>query len=185
MSQSGFVLRIAPGGQDKLPEALTSGQLIIGWAKADGLLDSTLTWEAFREIVRQAYYADHPTLRTAGAAAGHLWRFIREMKPGDLVVVPYGADFFVTEVSGPAAYDSAKIDEDSAYRRPARWLNGGRPISRQLARSALLSRIGRSYVTPWSTRWAVEPPFKPCVPISGTRLTDEVSARGMRGTPGY
>lgn len=141
MSQSGFVLRIAPGGQDKVPEALASGQLIIGWAEADGLLDSTLTWEGFREIVRQAYHADQPTLRKAGAAAGHLWRFIREMKPGDLVVVPYGSDFLVAEVSGPATYDPAKIDDDSAYRRAAQWLNGGKLISRQLARSALLSRM--------------------------------------------
>jgi len=141
MSQSGFVLRIAPGRQDKVPGALASGQLIIGWADAEGLLDSTLTWEGFREIVRQAYYADHPTLRKAGAAAGHLWRFIREMKPDDLVEVPYGADFYVAEVSGPGTYDAAKIDDDSAYRRAATWLNGGKSIPRQLARSALLSRM--------------------------------------------
>jgi restriction endonuclease Mrr len=63
------------------------------------------------------------------------------MKPGDLVVVPHGPDFFVTEVSGPATYDRTKIDDDTAYRRPARWLNGGNPIPRQIARSALLSRM--------------------------------------------
>lgn len=141
MSQSGFILRIAPGGEDKVPEALRSGELIIGWAKADGLLDSNLCWESFRDIVRRAYYADQPDLRRAGGAAGHLWRFIREMKPGDLVVVPYGADFFVAEVSGPATYNRAKVNDDSAYRRAVRWLNGGKPISRQLARSALVSRM--------------------------------------------
>jgi predicted Mrr-cat superfamily restriction endonuclease len=139
MSQSGFVLRIAPGGEDKVPEALAAGQLIIGWAEAEGLLDPALTWEQFREIVRNAYYSDHPTLRKAGGAAGHLWRFIREMKPGDLVVVPYGGEFFVAEVSGPATYYAAKVEEDSAYRRAVRWSNGKKPISRQLARSALLS----------------------------------------------
>lgn len=141
MSQSAFILRIAPGGEDKVPEALRSGELIIGWAEADGLLDSNLCWESFRDIVRRAYYADQPDLRRAGGAAGHLWRFIREMKPGDLVVVPYGADFFVAEVSGPATYNRAKVNDDSAYRRAVRWLNGGKPISRQLARSALVSRM--------------------------------------------
>lgn len=124
-----------------VPEALRSGQLIIGWAEAEGLLDSNLSWENFRDIVRRAYYADQPDLRKAGSAAGHLWRFIREMKPGDLVVVPYGAEFFVAEVSGPATYDRAKVQDDSAYRRAAQWLNEGRPISRQLARSALVSRM--------------------------------------------
>lgn len=141
MNQSGFVLRIAPGGTDTVPEALRLGQLIIGWAEAEGLLDSNLSWEGFRDIVRRAYYADQPDLRKAGSAAGHLWRFIREMKPGDLVVVPYGAEFFVAEVSGPATYDRAKVQDDSAYRRAAQWLNEGRPISRQLARSALVSRM--------------------------------------------
>jgi len=141
VSQSGFVLRIAPGGEDKVPEALRSGELIIGWAEAGGLLDSNLSWESFRDIVRRAYYADQPDLRRAGGAAGHLWRFIREMKPGDLIVVPYGAEFFVAEVSGPATDDRAKVNDDSAYRRAVRWLNGGKPISRQLARSALVSRM--------------------------------------------
>lgn len=141
MSQSGFVLRIAPGDEDKVPEALRSGELIIGWAEANGLLDSNLSWESFRDIVRRAYYADQPDLRRAGGAAGHLWRFIRVMKPGDLVVVPNGSSFFVAEVAGPATYNPAKVNDDSAYRRAVRWLNGGKPISRQLARSALVSRM--------------------------------------------
>ena len=124
-----------------MQEALAAGQLIIGWANAAGLLEPALTWEQFREIVRRAYYADHPNLRTAGAAAGHLWRFIRDMKPHDLVLVPHGSEFFVAEISGPATYDAAKVDDDSAYRRSVRWLNGARPIPRLLARSALLSRM--------------------------------------------
>jgi predicted Mrr-cat superfamily restriction endonuclease len=70
-----------------------------------------------------------------------MWRFIREMKNGDLVVVPYGADFLVAEVTGPAMYDSSKVKDDSAYRRPVRWLNNKRSIPRRLARSALLSRM--------------------------------------------
>jgi predicted Mrr-cat superfamily restriction endonuclease len=140
-NQAAFVLRIAPGGQDKLPEALSTDQVIIGWARAEGLLDPTLTWEKFRDIVRAAYYSDEPSLRRAGAAGGHMWRFIRNMKPGDLVVVPYAAEFFVAEIAGPATYDQTKIEADSAYRRSVRWLNGKKPISRQLARAALLSRM--------------------------------------------
>lgn len=124
-----------------MSEALASAQLIIGWAEARGLTDTNLKWVDFREIVRRTYYADEATLRRAGAAAGHLWRFIRDMKAGDLVVVPYGSNFFVAEVAGPATYDSAKVADDSAYRRAVRWLNGAKPIARQLARSALLSRM--------------------------------------------
>jgi len=108
MSQSAFVLRMAPGYVDRMSEALDTNELIVGWAQAEGLLDPNLRWEEFRDIIRRYYYAEDQNLRRAGNAAGHLWRFIREMKPGDLVVVPYGAGFYVAEVCGPATHDPSK-----------------------------------------------------------------------------
>jgi predicted Mrr-cat superfamily restriction endonuclease len=141
MNQSAYVLRIAPGGIDKVPDALATDQIIIGWSQADGLLDESLAWEQFRQIIRDTYYSDEITLRKAGAAAGHMSRFIREMKVGDLVVVPHGPDFYVAEVVGSAVYLPAHKDDDTAYRRPVKWLNDKKPITRKLARSALLSRL--------------------------------------------
>jgi predicted Mrr-cat superfamily restriction endonuclease len=141
MSQSAFVFRIAPSGNDRVPEALERDQLIIGWANAQGLLDETLEWEAFREIVYGVYHAGEANYRRAGAAAGHIWRFVRGMQPGDLVVVPYWADFYVAEIIGVATYDPALAPEDSSYRRKVRWLNGKKPIPRRLATSALISRM--------------------------------------------
>ncbi|MGA2659469.1 MAG: restriction endonuclease [Verrucomicrobiota bacterium] len=138
--QSAFVLRIAPSG-DKVPEALREDQIIIGWACAEGLLAPELEWGKFRAILEKAYYSDEPTHQKAGAAAGNMWRFIREMKSDDLVVVPYGGQFYVAKITGPATYDSAKVEDDSAYRRPVKWLNEKKPISRQMARSALISRM--------------------------------------------
>lgn len=139
--QSAFVLRIAPSGIDKVPEALRDDQIIIGWALAEGLLNPILNWEQFREILRGTYYATEPTLHKAGAAGGNMWRFIREMKPRDLVVVPYWSEFYVAEVTGPATHDPQKVDDDTAYRRVVKWLNSKKPISRQLAKSALISRM--------------------------------------------
>lgn len=141
MSQAAFVLRIAPSGIDKVDEAISTNQLIIGWADAEGLLNLNLTWEQFREIIRTQYHADEANLRRAGAAAGHMWRFIRDMKPGDLIVVPHWANFLVAEVTGPAIYDVSKVADDSAYRRPVRWLTNKNGITRRLARSALQSRM--------------------------------------------
>ena len=68
-------------------------------------------------------------------------RFIRDMKPGDLVVVPRPAEFLVAEITGPATYDASKVREDSAYRRRVRWLNGKKPIPRHMARAALIARM--------------------------------------------
>lgn len=139
--QSAFVLRIAPGGIDKVPEALHENQIIIGWAYAEGLLNPKLDWGQFREILNKAYYSEEPTLRKAGAAAGNMWRFIWGMKADDLVVVPYGREFYVAKIIGPATYDAAKAEDDTSYRRSVEWLNNKKPISRQIARSALISRM--------------------------------------------
>lgn len=141
MNQQAFVLRIAPGGIDRVSEALPENQIIIGWAEADGLLEPSLSWEQFREIIRSVYYADEETLRKAGAASGHMWRFVREMNVGDLVVVPYGSEFFVAEIKGPATYNPAKVADDTAYRRSVKWLNDKKPIRRDVAKSALISRM--------------------------------------------
>lgn len=141
MNQKAFVLRIAPSNIDRVPEALSENQIIIGWAKADGLLELSLSWEQFREIIRSVYYDDEETLRKAGAASGHMWRFVREMNVGDLVVVPYGSEFFVTKIEGPATYNPAKVADDTAYRRTVQWLNDKKPIRRDVAKSALISRM--------------------------------------------
>lgn len=136
-----FILRIAPSEIDRLPVALNNDQIIIGWAYAEGLLDPTLDWEHFREIVRAAYYSEEPNLRRAGAAAGQMWCFIRDMKVGDLVVVPHWSDFFVAKITGPAFFDATKKEDDTAYRRPVTWLNEKKPIPRNIARAALISRM--------------------------------------------
>ena len=149
--QAAFILRIAPSEVDKVPEALRENQIIIGWAYAAGLLNPKLDWGQFREILNKAYYSEEPTLRKAGAAAGNMWRFIRDMKPDDLVVVPYGREFYVAKIIGPATYDPAKADDDTSYRRPVEWLNKKKPIARQVARSALISRMKTQGTSAYAT----------------------------------
>lgn len=139
--QQAFVLRIAPSGIDCLQEALDSDQIIIGWARTPELLNKSLTWGEFRAILSDNYYAEDTNLRRAGYATGVMWRFIREMDIGDLVVVPCPWGFYVAEISGPATHDPSKIEDDTAYRRKVHWLNDKKPIERASARVALISRM--------------------------------------------
>lgn len=141
MTKHAFVLRIAPRGVDRVGEALDADQLIIGWSRAHELMNAELPWEQFREIIRSKYYANEPNLRKAGNAAGHMWRFVREMTPGDFVVVPHGCNFYVAEVKGPATHSLENTDDDTAFRRSVIWLNDKRPIPRSAAKSALISRM--------------------------------------------
>jgi len=139
MTQQAFVLRISPAGIDRVPEALRNDQIIIGWAVA-GLIEED-DRGAFRELISQAFYADATSLRKAGAATGHMWRFINEMNLGDLVVVPYGSEFYIAKVTGLATFDPDKQEEGTAYRREVEWLNNKQGIPRSLAKSALVSRM--------------------------------------------
>ena len=79
--QAAFVLRIAPSGIDKVPEALHENEIIIGWAYADGLLNSKLDWEQFREILNKAYYSKEPTLRK-GRCCG--WQYVAFYKGNEI-----------------------------------------------------------------------------------------------------
>ena len=137
-----FIFRIAPSGIDHLREGLDYNQIIIGWSAAgEQLLDQRLTWADFREIVRSKCYQNDNNLRKVGQGAGHLWRFIREMNTGDLVVVPHSSGFYVAEVKGDAYYDPTKLGNDTAYRRNVLWRNQKQPMPRDLAPAALLSRM--------------------------------------------
>lgn len=140
-NQQAFVLRISPSGIDRMSEALHDSEAIIGWSEAHDLLDPTLDWQRFRDILRKHYYNTDDSLRRAGAAAGHMWRFIREIKQGDLIVTPHRSGFYVGRVDGEATHDPTKILEDTAFRRKVEWLNGKQPIPRALARAALQSRM--------------------------------------------
>jgi predicted Mrr-cat superfamily restriction endonuclease len=136
-----FILRIAPSNIDKVPEALESDQIIIGWSATPGLLDPSLPWKKFRQQIHINHYAEEKTRHRAGAAAGHMWRFVREMQIGDLVVVPSGPKFYVAEIIGDAVYLPERLNDDTSYRRAVRWLNGKKPIPRSYAKAALISRM--------------------------------------------
>src|SRR5580704_10855981 len=164
MDQQAFVLRIVPSGIDRVSEALAADQIMIGWSEAEGLLDPSLAWEQFREIVRRTYFEEDTELRRAGGAAGHLWRFLRDMNVGDLVVVPHGSEFYVSEVKGGPTHDPARSDEDTSYRRNVIWLNEKKPIPRALARSALISRMKTQSTCADATDLLAE--IKDCLAIS-------------------
>ena len=140
---SAYVLRINLGNINSLQIALDSDTIIIGWSKAVGLLNEKLDWEQFRQVLIDSHSDYRNNLRSAGNAAGQMWRFIREMKRGDYVVVPvpHGNSFYVAQIEGDAYHLPEKVDEDTAFRRKVRWLNGKESIARDKAPTTLYSRM--------------------------------------------
>lgn len=169
MNQQAFVLRIAPSNIDRVPLALRENQIMIGWSHAEGLLDPELTWEQFRQIIQNEYHPDESNLRKAGAAAGHIWRFIREMNKGDLIVVPYWSEFYVAQIDGPPTYNPSMADDDTSYRRSVKWLNDKQPIRRDIAKSALISRMKTQETCAYASDLLDE--IKECLEIASSGLT--------------
>ena len=135
--RNAFILRLAPLGQDLTREALEKDEIFVGWKEVKGLLEEGLSFDDFRERVKDTYGIENN--RSAAAFARFLWGFLKGMKPGDYVVVPSGGQFYVAEVVGDPYYDESQ--PVAAHRRPVRWLNDKKPIPRELASRALQSRM--------------------------------------------
>jgi predicted Mrr-cat superfamily restriction endonuclease len=148
MARNAFALWIKPSRINKIDEALRDDQIIMGWANAKGLLDLNLSKPDFRGIIHQTYYSDDPHFRKAGRATSHLWRLIREMRKGDLVVVPNGKNFYMAEVSDDQAiFLGKKAAEDTSYRRNVRWLSKVSPIPRTSLSRNLQAKLKQLHST--------------------------------------
>lgn len=138
-----YVLRIAPANVDQLSEAIKHEDLLIGWDCGPELLDLKNSWNKFRKRVRDLQFPNEANYRRSSSAAGSLWRFIVEMQEGDLVAIPHGPTFYISEVAGPVRYyePGSKDNTDTAYRRKMNLQNSGQQIPRVWARSRLQARL--------------------------------------------
>jgi restriction system protein len=100
---------------------LKSNVVAIGWAKLGDLSKLGSTRDAFKQAVAKAWPE-----KKAGAVpnnAGQLFRFVYEIKPGDIVVFPSKWDrtIHVGRVEGPYRYDPGPME---AYPnlRSVKWL---------------------------------------------------------------
>jgi hypothetical protein len=107
--------------RDRVPDALADDEIIIGWDNARNLLLPHLSRRDFSEELHQAHYSDQSTRRKAASAARNMWRFLRELRIGDWVVVPNGPKrFYLAQVIGHPTYDVSQSRD--CYRRRVRWL---------------------------------------------------------------
>lgn len=93
----------------------------IGWQRMPTLPP---TRDALKENLG-AVYSDlyGGNSRAIGNAAGSIWRFAQEMKPGDYVLVPVERAFYVAQITGAVARreDWANEQDDMPWHRSASW----------------------------------------------------------------
>ena len=138
--KNAYVLRITLGGKSRIDEALAKNEIMIGWSICPGLMNRKLSREDLRELLKREFHSEDTDYKAAGQDTGEILRF-RDMKIGDLIVVPQPREFYVAEIAGEPYYDKNKVKEDTSYRRPVKWLNKAKPIPRRIAKAFLQSRM--------------------------------------------
>ncbi|MER6843787.1 CBS domain-containing protein [Streptomyces platensis] len=135
-SMRAWVVRAGENGERE-QAALDDGVLLVGWLGL-GDLARTTTRDGIRASVAAAYPDEGPY--TVGNWTGQLYRFVHEIQPGDLVVLPLKSlRVAVGRVDGDYEYRTAAAHGMRHVRR-VEWLVTD--IDRQEIQSDLLDSMG-------------------------------------------
>ena len=114
---------------DRVGYGLESNRIVIGWPMPN-LIDVANRAEDQRSLRRAIEEQTGLDTDKAKQPAGNLWRFLREMQPTDLVLVPRAKDgVYLARVIGGPSIDERIADWAGAFRC-VDWLNGKRPFDR-------------------------------------------------------
>ena len=115
-TQRAFVLRM---GEGRLAVGKKHGLIGIGWGRVKNLPEIK-DWGAFKRAIGQAYDETNPWV--LGNTSGSVWRFIHEMNPEDLVLVPDGPKVHICKVEGHPEYSDEYHEQyDLGWYRKAQW----------------------------------------------------------------
>ena len=118
-----YLVRAGRHGEDE-EFALDNDVAVVGYPDVASLEDAD-TYEAVRELVIPTYPEDTKS-SSLGIHVGQVWRFVGEMKEGDLVILPRKrtSQIAVGQIAGPYRYNgrSARV-----HTRAVKWLNAEIP----------------------------------------------------------
>ena len=100
---------------------LKKNQVALGWERISDLSKLKATRDAIKEKLIEAYPERKPGYYPM--ATGQLFRFVHEMKEGDLIIYPSKRDkrVHIGEITGPYQYIH-KSAETYPHRRQVRWI---------------------------------------------------------------
>lgn len=108
------------GDADRL--FLEKNVVAVGWHNCGNLAELTADREAFKA----RFLLSYPASKTGAVPtnAGQLFRFVHEMKPGDLVIYPSKHDrqIHIGRIEGPYRHDP-KLDSEYPNFRSVKWLD--------------------------------------------------------------
>lgn len=113
-----YAYRLAPSGVDRVVELLDDSQMAIGWSELDE--QTALGTSITKDELRQKLATLYPQLAAKGRithGTNQVWRFTRELKIGDIAIVPHFGKAHFLRVAGEPTYLPQKVKDDTAIRR--------------------------------------------------------------------
>src|SRR5437870_8568851 len=100
---------------------LRANCVAIGWQKMGDLASLKSTREAFKARVAEVYPEKKPG--AIPTSAGQMWRFVHELKSGDILVYPSKRDrqVHIGRVEGAYKYDPGR-EPGYPHQRAVKWL---------------------------------------------------------------
>ncbi|MFJ7408229.1 MULTISPECIES: hypothetical protein [unclassified Lysinibacillus] len=117
-----WMVRSNPGSQERITDFLMGGIIAVHWGIGD--LTGCKTKEDVAKVVAQKKLE----ARDASLKTGLLYKFVNEMKIGDLCLVPNGDEVYVGEIVSNYHFDSGS--KGFEHQRKVRW-HGGELIWRE------------------------------------------------------
>ncbi|WP_063819345.1 hypothetical protein [Herbidospora cretacea] len=136
MATRAWLVRLGSTGERE-EAALSSGHVILGWSELDDLSGCELR-EDLATLVAQAYPEASKAVRSNWT--GQLWRFTKEMRPGDFVVSPLkNGKVAIGEITGDYLFD-ASAEPEFRQLRPVKWHRTN--ISKSVIKQDLRNSMG-------------------------------------------
>jgi restriction system protein len=100
---------------------LKKNVIALGWAEAGDLSELKMDRDAFKALISKTFPQDKPG--SIPVSAGQLFRFIHEIKQGDIIVYPSKTDrqIHIGQIEGSYHY-APELDRHYPNTRPVKWL---------------------------------------------------------------
>lgn len=142
------------------------GLIALGWDDMADLAQLPPTREAFKAALAAAYPSYKPG--AIPVAAGQLYRFVHEMRPGDTILYPtrFDSQIHIGRVTGEYRHDPA-TDAGFPHQRPVEWVRAvPRSVFSKAARNEIgglqtLSSVNRTAAEFLAARDGLPPPVAP------------------------
>lgn len=129
-----WILRPKPHGMDQMDYFLAKNRICIGYPLGESFEDCNYTdlKRMLRDEDTKRQHNDESSKWINGLSTVKI--LVRDMRIGDVVVVPYGNDIYFATIESDYIYvkelDEDKIGSGFPHQRIVKWECGGKPISR-------------------------------------------------------